>query len=349
MRTCSLWMALTILVPSLSAQQIKDFKFEITTLGGQKLTQANFAENVLIVDLWGTWCPPCREAIPALVDLSRRYKQEGLEILGLNYEGKPDAEATRTIRMFAAEHGIPYPLAIGTPAVQKQVPNFRGYPTLLFFKKGLEFDHLTVGFGPQHKKEIEKWVRTALGLEEGSGDEAKLEEEKPPEDEPEAQPKPQEREPLPKGVIFKPGDADSGFEFEVLDLDGKTLKFSDLRGKPVLLALTSTWDGEAANTAKVLNAVCQARGETVHVLAASLEMKKSRDDNVAAIRDFATKHALRYRVFPANLGFQKKVHMFTGMPLFLVFDKEGVLQAREGGASYDKIKTALEEALDRLK
>ncbi len=63
------------------------------TLGGQQIQQDMFKDNVLIVDLWGTWCPPCREAVPRLVALYEKYKHHGLEIVGFNYAADGSGES----------------------------------------------------------------------------------------------------------------------------------------------------------------------------------------------------------------------------------------------------------------
>ena len=347
-------LAALVLGQQINGQQIKEFKFDVTTLGGQRITEQTFASNVLIVDIWGTWCPPCREAVPTLEAMYRKYKHHGLEIVGFNYERGAGEDPSKVIRKFASDQGLSYALAIGTPAIQQQVPNFRGYPTLLFFKKGekgFEFDHLEVGLEPNFKKKLESWIRVAVGLDEAgpvdekAGKDAK---EKAEEGGDEEQEKPKPVEPLPKGVVFKPGDGDTGFEFEAQDVDGKPIKFADLKGKPVLLVLTSSWDGEAANTAKLVTKLHAARGDSIAVVAASLEMKKNRDENVAAIKAFNEKNGVKYRVFPAGLGFQKKIHLFHGMPLFLVFDKDGTLVLRESGSTYEKIETAVTGKLDEL-
>src|SRR5215510_10137671 len=83
-------IAFAVLSPCLHGQaaetaKIDKFAFGGKTLGGQKVDQSQFADNVLIVDLWGTWCPPCRKAVPALVKLYEKYKQQGLEIVGFCY------------------------------------------------------------------------------------------------------------------------------------------------------------------------------------------------------------------------------------------------------------------------
>jgi len=319
------------------AQEVAKFKFEIETLGGRKLTQADFKNNVLLLDFWGTWCGPCKKAVPGLVKLYGKYKHHGLEIIGLNYREKGSkAEVLATIREFARSAKITYPLAIGTKKIKSQVIGFAGYPTMLFFKKGLEFDHLETGFKPDTLAETESWIRQALGLDTGKvqGKPDATEEEE------------EEKIEIAKGVIFKPGNHDKGFDFTIANLAGKQVKFTDYRGKRVVLALTSTWDHEAANTVTILNRVHEKwSNKSVEVLAASLEMKSRRPDKVAAIRAFIAKHKTRYTILPAGLKFLKKVHRPEGVPLFLVFDPEGTLVLRQRSDTRDKVLKAIDAVL----
>lgn len=314
-----------------AAQTIDNFTFTLEKLGGGPLRSDDFKENILIVDLWGTWCGPCKEAVPHLQRIYAKYKHYGLEIVGLNYERGPREQQVTTARKFAAEHGITYPLALGDPAVQRQVPDFRGYPTLLMFNRGLAFSQLHVGFAPGQEKEIERWVREALQLPVEAGKPAEAGVDAEAIEDAEAVPEAATKSDVPAGAIFKPGDGDKGFDFEATDIDGQALRFKDLRGKLVFLALTTTWDPEAVNTAALLNKLHAAAGDKAHVLAASFERAADEPAKVIAIREFAAKHEIAYRVFPASLGFYKKIHLFGGVPMFLAFDAEGTLVLRESG------------------
>ena len=333
----------SLLIPTLlPAQDGIKFKFAIETLGGQKLTQDDFKDNLVILDFWGTWCGPCRQAIPGLVDLYKKYKHHGLEIIGLNYKEKGSKEEVLShVRGFAAEHDITYTLAIGTAEIRNQVVGFSGYPTMLFFKKGMKFDHLEVGFSPKHLEEMEAWIRSELGLEQnGAEDEAPEGKEKPEKPTKTAKPK------IPDDVIYRPGNHDTGFDFKVEGLDGKEIEFSDFRGKMVIVVLTSTWDHEAANTAGVLNELQDKYAKKgVAILAASLEMKKDRDGRVEAIKSFAAAHKTTYRILPVGLNFLKKIYEPSGVPLYLVFDEKGTLILRKRNNTKERILKAIEQAL----
>ena len=60
--------------------------------------------KVTIVDIWGTWCPPCRMEIPHFIALRDNYKDKGVEIIGINKEREPPAKIKATIEEFAKEH-----------------------------------------------------------------------------------------------------------------------------------------------------------------------------------------------------------------------------------------------------
>ncbi|MFQ5503334.1 MAG: TlpA disulfide reductase family protein [Planctomycetota bacterium] len=146
----------------LKAQKIRSFEFRVETLDGEELTQEDFKDKVLLVDFWGTWCGPCRKAVPVLSKLYRKYQDQGLAILGLSYEQVAPERAAEHVRSFARKHEIPYPLAIGSKEIKARIPGFRGYPTMLFFGRGLRFERMHAGFDAAEATRIESWIKKAL-------------------------------------------------------------------------------------------------------------------------------------------------------------------------------------------
>jgi len=57
--------------------------FTLTTLDGQKLSPEVLTGKVVLIDFWGTWCMPCRAALPELQELARRYKDKPVVILSV--------------------------------------------------------------------------------------------------------------------------------------------------------------------------------------------------------------------------------------------------------------------------
>lgn len=112
------------------------FDFELTDIDGKAIAKADFKGKVLIVDVWGTWCPPCRAEIPSFVTLHKKYQEAGLEIVGLNSERiKDEDEALTTVKEFHKENGMTYRCALAKRDTIEQIPEMEGYPTTLFFDR----------------------------------------------------------------------------------------------------------------------------------------------------------------------------------------------------------------------
>jgi len=107
------------------------FDFKLPDLEGVPVSLEDFRGKVVLLDFWGTWCSPCREAIPRLIGLSRKFAKRGLAVVGLTYEKtEPTNPETReNIKRFVKEAGIPYPCLIGDEATQLLVPDWHGFPT----------------------------------------------------------------------------------------------------------------------------------------------------------------------------------------------------------------------------
>jgi thiol-disulfide isomerase/thioredoxin len=73
---------------------------------GAALTPEALAGKVVVVNVWATWCPPCRAEIPDLAAVHARYHDRGLVLIGLLTDDPPDA----ALAAFAADHGLTYPI-----------------------------------------------------------------------------------------------------------------------------------------------------------------------------------------------------------------------------------------------
>ena len=113
----------------------------------------------MIVDIWGTWCPPCREEIPHFIKLKDAYADD-LAIVGINYEDGEGDEVVERIRQFATERGMNYPCVIGDQATQDQVPNLQGFPTTLFLDREGKVRLKVVGYHPYEK--LEAYINVLL-------------------------------------------------------------------------------------------------------------------------------------------------------------------------------------------
>ena len=116
---------------------INTFGELVNTLRGKKV----------FVDIWGTWCPPCRQEIPSFVKLHDKYSQYGFQMVGLNQERGPSEEANiNTVKEFVANNSVNYPCAMISEEVLAQLPEFQGFPTTLFIDHKGKVRMKSVGF-----------------------------------------------------------------------------------------------------------------------------------------------------------------------------------------------------------
>ena len=85
--------------------------FSLTTIAGKPVSLASYAGKILIVNVWGTWCPPCRLETPDFVRSERAMRAHGVVFLGVD-----TTEEAPIVRAFVNAHGIEYPQAIDRDA-----------------------------------------------------------------------------------------------------------------------------------------------------------------------------------------------------------------------------------------
>ena len=85
---------------------------ELKSINGHPIKLSDYAGKALLVNLWATWCGPCRMEIPELVKLHKEYRSKGLEVVGLSTEN-PEASA-EGVRRFAQEFKMDYQVGWAT-------------------------------------------------------------------------------------------------------------------------------------------------------------------------------------------------------------------------------------------
>jgi len=92
------------------ASGLAEAEFEL--LDGSKFKISEKKGKVLMLNIWGTWCGPCREEMPHLVEMQNKYGPQGFEVIGLNIgDGSGTPETVEQITTFAAKMKLNYILA----------------------------------------------------------------------------------------------------------------------------------------------------------------------------------------------------------------------------------------------
>lgn len=130
---------------------------KLVTTSGQAVTLANYRGYVLVMDFFATWCIPCKESIPHMIDLNRKYGRQGLQILGVSVDEGNDRE----VKEFIAARRINYPVAIAGDEMQADY-GLRSIPTIyVISKKGVVAGKFQ-GYSDQTAKAIEDTVKRLL-------------------------------------------------------------------------------------------------------------------------------------------------------------------------------------------
>ena len=95
-------------------------------LDGERVTLSGHRGSPVLLNVWATWCHPCRDEIPVLEALHRQHGPHGLQVVGVSID---DAGRSADIRRFASEFGVTY--AIWHDPDQRVMPSFSviGVPT----------------------------------------------------------------------------------------------------------------------------------------------------------------------------------------------------------------------------
>src|SRR5436305_9453996 len=137
---------------------------EIQAVDGGSFHLSDYKDKVVVLDLWATWCGPCRAEIPNLVDLNKEYEGKGVQIIGLTTES-PQSDAER-VRDFAKEMNINYKLGWARGDTAMELMNGRtSIPQTFVIGHGGSILFHQVGYSGN----LPVMIRDAIGRANGSG------------------------------------------------------------------------------------------------------------------------------------------------------------------------------------
>ena len=113
--------ALDLIKPS-RQRLAKDFK--VSSLDGGTLRLSELRGKVVFLNLWATWCGPCKEEMPAMERLWRRYKAHGLIVVALSM----DAQGAKVVKPFVDQARFSYPIGLDPKMEVAQLYGARAVP-----------------------------------------------------------------------------------------------------------------------------------------------------------------------------------------------------------------------------
>ncbi|GAK57632.1 thiol-disulfide oxidoreductase resA [Candidatus Vecturithrix granuli] len=111
-----------LLSPEMRTQKQKDFT--LPTLHGDLVRLADFRGNVVLLNVFATWCHPCRDEIPSLEALFQAYQSRGFVVLGVS----TDTNGEKVLPPFIKEYALTFPIVVDTDKQVSQQYGVRGIP-----------------------------------------------------------------------------------------------------------------------------------------------------------------------------------------------------------------------------
>ncbi len=140
--------------PAAVGQQAPEFALPTTSGGMARLS--DYRGKVVIVNLWATWCGPCRMEVPELVAAYERYQERGFTVLAIN-QGEP----LDLVAAFAGEFGMRFPVLLDEQARMRASYPYRGIPTSFIVDREGVVRKIWVGTMPEEA--ITQLVEPLLG------------------------------------------------------------------------------------------------------------------------------------------------------------------------------------------
>ena len=135
--------------------------FTATSLDdGSPVSLSDYRGHPLLVNLWATWCHPCRAETPYLQSVYERYRDRGLRILGVSVDRRADHDS---VIEFVEEFGVEYDIALDPDAVSRDLFHARGLPTSVLFNRDGTVAFSWIGPIPEGDPTFLEGVEAALG------------------------------------------------------------------------------------------------------------------------------------------------------------------------------------------
>jgi cytochrome c biogenesis protein CcmG/thiol:disulfide interchange protein DsbE len=147
--------------PAMVGRDAPDFTLPLVANGqgvgdGGQVRLSGLRGHAVLLDFWATWCEPCRIEAPIVDAVSRRWRDQGVVVVGVDTDGPDQGDP----RAFARARGLTYPIARDTSGAAQRAFDVEVLPTLVVISSQGKIMALRTGI--TGSDELEQLVRKAL-------------------------------------------------------------------------------------------------------------------------------------------------------------------------------------------
>jgi cytochrome c biogenesis protein CcmG, thiol:disulfide interchange protein DsbE len=132
--------------------------FTLNNLNDEAIRLSDLRGSVVLVNVWATWCPPCRAEMPAMQRVYEEYQAQGFEILAVNASAQ---DTFANLEPFVAEYGLTFPILLDETGEVTRAYRVLSLPTSFFIGKDGVISEVVVG-GPMDEALLRARVETLL-------------------------------------------------------------------------------------------------------------------------------------------------------------------------------------------
>ncbi len=118
--------------------------FTLKSIDGESVTLSELKGQAVLINLWATWCPPCRAEMPTIEKMYKEYKDQGLVVLAVDMTYQDDPSA---VIPFAQEYALTFPILLDDKAQVGEAYQLRSLPSTYFINRAGVITEVIIG-GP---------------------------------------------------------------------------------------------------------------------------------------------------------------------------------------------------------
>ena len=130
--------------------------WQLLDLEGKTVKGADFKGKIVVLNFWATWCVPCREEIPSLVELHQQYGDDGVIIVGASV----DQGGLDLVKRFVERFKMNYPVVIADEKMMRAFGNVEAVPTTFLIDRNGRVAGKHIGFA--EKETLEREIKSLL-------------------------------------------------------------------------------------------------------------------------------------------------------------------------------------------
>ena len=131
--------------------------FTLKSMSGQNLKLSEMTGNVVLINFWASWCGPCREEMPYLNALHKKYEALGFTVIGVNVE-----QQSKDAKGFLRNTPVDFPILLDNKNKVSKMYNVVAMPTTVMVDRDGNMRYLHKGYKPGDEKKYAKVVKKLI-------------------------------------------------------------------------------------------------------------------------------------------------------------------------------------------